>query len=425
MSALHLLLWILGAILFQLTIYLGIGFARHWQRFSALRLSAVEGSIAIQPLVETTEPKNAAAAWTGVRTFKVTHKVIENEASDICSFHLAPEDGNDLPLFLPGQYLTFNLAITDADGATELVTRCYSLSDAPISQAYRISVKRLPAPVGNALPAGKASSYLHDHIQVGSVLQVRAPAGHFHIDHSMEPLVLIAGGIGITPLLAMLKWSLAEQADRELWLFYGVRNRQELFAPQALRALASAHPNFHLEVCFSDALTSDVLGQDFQHHGRVNVGLLRRLLPLKPYHFYICGPTPMLEALVPALEEWGVRDSHIHFEAFGPASVKRKNAASQTSLAPPSNLSDQTLTIRFAKSGKQLSWTPGSNNLLEFAQGHGIAVNSGCRAGGCGSCQTTIVQGEVHYQEAPDYDPEPGSCLMCLAKPQTHLTLAL
>jgi ferredoxin len=128
---------------------------------------------------------------------------------------------------------------------------------------------------------------------------------------------------------------------------------------------------------------------------------------------------------VPALEEWGVRDSHIHFEAFGPASVKRKSAASQTALAPTAVSSDQTLTISFAKTGKQLSWTPGSDNLLEFAEAHGIAVNSGCRAGGCGSCQTTIVQGEVHYQEAPDYDPEPGSCLMCVAKPQTHLTLAL
>jgi ferredoxin-NADP reductase len=237
--------------------------------------------------------------------------------------------------------------------------------------------------------------------------------------------VLIAGGIGITPVLSMLTWSLAEQADREVWLFYGVRNRHELMAPAELQTLAAAHSNFHLQICFSDPLTSDALGQDFQHHGRVNVGLLRRLLPLKPYHFYICGPKPMLESLVPALEDWGVRDAHIHFEAFGPASVKRRSATSQTTSASAPPPLDQALTISFAKTGKQLPWKPGDGNLLDFAEAHGIVVNSGCRAGSCGSCQTTITRGEVHYQEAPDFDVEPGTCLMCVATPQTHVTLAL
>jgi ferredoxin-NADP reductase len=425
MTSLHLLLWILGAILLQLAIYLGIGFARHWQTFDALRLSAIDGDIAVLPRPEPIEPQTVTAAWIGVRTFTVTNKVIENEANDICSFHLAPQDTQALPPFLPGQYLTFKLDIARANGATESVTRCYSLSDAPRSNGYRVSIKRCAAPVNSELPAGHSSNYFHDQVQVGSLLQVRAPAGHFHIDSGMEPLVLIAGGIGITPLLSMLKWSLSEQAGRELWLFYGVRNRQELMAATDLHTLAAAHPNFHLEVCFSDPLTSDELGQDFQHHGRVNVGLLRRLLPLKPYHFYICGPKPMLETLVPALEDWGVRDSHIHFEAFGPASIKRKSAASQTTPAKTVLASEQTLTISFTKSGKQLPWTPGSDNLLDFAEAHGIAVNSGCRAGGCGSCQTSIAQGEVHYRHAPDFDPEPGTCLMCVAKPQTNLTLAL
>jgi ferredoxin-NADP reductase len=425
MSSLHLLLWIVGAILLQLTIYLGIGFWRHWQTFDALRLSAIDGGIAIPSNADAVETQNIAAPWTGMRTFKVTRKVIENEAKDICSFHLAPDDRQDLPPFLPGQYLTFKLDIPLANGGTEAVTRCYSLSDAPRANGYRVSVKRAPAPLDSSLPAGRSSNYFHDHVQVGSLLQVRAPSGHFHIDRSTEPVVLIAGGIGITPVLSMLTWSLAEQADREVWLFYGVRNRHELMAPAELQTLAAAHSNFHLQICFSDPLTSDALGQDFQHHGRVNVGLLRRLLPLKPYHFYICGPKPMLESLVPALEDWGVRDAHIHFEAFGPASVKRRSATSQTTSASAPPPLDQALTISFAKTGKQLPWKPGDGNLLDFAEAHGIVVNSGCRAGSCGSCQTTITRGEVHYQEAPDFDVEPGTCLMCVATPQTHVTLAL
>jgi ferredoxin-NADP reductase len=425
MTSLHLLLWIVGAILLQLAIYLGIGFLRHWQTFDALRLSAIDNGQTIPTTTHVTESPTVVAAWTGTRTFKVTHKVIENEAQDICSFHLAPQDGRDLPPFLPGQYLTFKLDIPMAQGDTDAVTRCYSLSDAPRPNGYRVSIKRAPVPPNSAHPAGRSSNYFHDQVQVGSLLQVRAPLGHFHIDRSLEPVVLIAGGIGITPMLSMLTWSLTQQADREVWLFYGVRNRHELMAPVTLQTLASAHPNFHLQICFSDPLTSDELGRDFQHHGRVNVALLRRLLPLKPYHFYICGPTPMLESLVPALEDWGVRDSHIHFEAFGPASVKRKSATPQTGPTPLAPPSDQALTITFAKSGKQLPWQPGNGNLLDFAEAHGIAVNSGCRAGGCGSCQTTIAHGEVHYQQAPDFDPEPGTCLMCVATPKTHVTLVL
>lgn len=425
MTSIHLLLWIVGAILLQLAIYLGIGFWRHWQTFDALRLSAIDGGLTIPIFAQDAEPPSVSAAWTGPRTFKVTDKVIENDAQDICSFHLVPEDDKQLPPFLAGQYLTFKLDIPLAQGGTDAVTRCYSLSDTPNSKSYRVSIKRAPAPPGSTHSAGRSSNYFHDHVHVGSLLQVRAPLGHFHIDRTLEPVVLVAGGIGITPMFSMLKWSLTEQAGREVWLFYGVRNRHELMATTELQTLASAHPNFHLQICFSDPLTDDVLGEHFQHHGRVNVGLLRRLLPLKPYHFYICGPKPMLESLVPALEDWGVRDSHIHFEAFGPASVKRKGATPQAGLAHSVPPSDQALTITFAKSGKQLPWHPGSGSLLDFAEAHGIAVNSGCRAGGCGSCQTTIARGEVHYQQAPDFDPEPGTCLMCVATPQTHVTLEL
>ena len=143
---------------------------------------------------------------------------------------------------------------------------------------------------------------------------------------------------------------------------------------------------------------------------------------LKPFDYYICGPTPMLETLVPALEVWGVPDSNIHFEAFGPASIKRStSAATAHETAAPSSRSD--ITVTFAKSGQQAQWSPQSGSLLEFAEAQGIAIDSGCRAGGCGTCQTTIQTGEVAYSQSPDYDPEPGTCLMCVCIPKTHVTL--
>jgi hypothetical protein len=328
---------------------------------------------------------------------------------------------------LPGQFLTFQLDVPFPAGGTQAVIRCYSLSDAPHANHYRISVKRAPAPVGGQVPPGLSSNYFHGHVAVGSQLQVRAPAGHFYLDPSDAPVVLIGGGIGITPLLSMLNWCLTAQPGRELWLFYGVRNRAELAMQAQLQALAARHANFHLHLCLSNPQAGefDALqpGSVKHHHSRVDVALLRRLLPLKPYHFYLCGPTPMLQSLVPALEDWGVPEGRIHFEAFGPASIPRKNAAAATRATPQGDDKQGAVMVNFAKSGQQVAWEPGMGSLLDFAESHGIVVSSGCRAGGCGSCQTSIRAGEVAYTQAPDFDPEPGSCLLCVCTPKTAVTL--
>lgn len=418
MTSLSLLLWIALGIALQVALWLGIGFWRHWLEYQTLRggvptSGAAAASIELQP-AEVSEPASVAA-WSGFRPFRVERKVIEDAAGMICSFYLVPTDGQPLASFLPGQFLTFRL-----DLPTEQIIRCYSLSDAPSPDYYRVSIKRVPSPAGCDVPPGRSSNHFHDQVAVGDILQVRAPAGHFHIDRSDAPVVLIGGGIGITPMLSMLNWSLAEQPGREVWLFYGVRNSREPVMKAQLEALEAAHPNFHVHFCFSDPLPEDECGRDYQHQGRVDVGLLRTQLPLKPYHFYICGPTPMMESLVAALEDWGVSEAHIHFEAFGPASIKRQSAVA--SVAPVETTASD-IVVTFAKSGKQLPWQPASGSLLDFAEAHGVSVNSGCRAGGCGSCQTTIQSGEVAYRNPPDYDPEPGTCLLCTCTPKTSVTL--
>ena len=419
MTSLSLLLWIVLGIVLQLVIFLGISFWHHWLGYQALN-SSVLG-------LRQDDPREAEETAAGprpdFRTFRVESKVVEDAAQSICSFYLVPEDGKPLPAFLPGQFLTFRLDVPVATGGNEQVIRCYSLSDAPRPNHYRVSIKRVPPPMGSDVPPGRSSNYFHDQVAPGSLLQVRAPSGHFHIDRSDAPVVLIAGGIGITPMLSMLNWSLSEQPGREVWLFYGVRNGRERVMKAQLEALAAEHPNFHLQLCFSNPLPEEVAGRDYQHRGRVDVDLLRVRLPLKPYHFYICGPTPMMESLVQALEDWGVPDSHIHFEAFGPASIKRKHAATAPVAGPQSEGMDTGIIVTFAQSGKQIAWPATAGNLLEFAEANGIAVNSGCRAGSCGSCQTTILKGEVAYRQPPDYDPEPGTCLLCVCEPKTSVTL--
>lgn len=425
MTSLSLLLWIVSGIVLQLAIFLGIGFWRHWLDYQALHSRAVELNLPVTQKAPPPISEPFVAAWPGFRTFRVDRKAIEDSAQSVCSFFLVPEDGQPLPPFQPGQFLTFRLDIPAAEGNTEQIVRCYSLSDAPRHDCYRISVKRVPTPEGSHVPPGRSSSYFHDRVAVGSLLQVRAPGGHFHISRSDDPVVLICGGIGITPMLSMLNWCLAEQPDREIWLFYGVRNGRELVMRTHLETLAAEHPNFHLRLCFSAPLPEDMTGQNHLHNGRIDVNLLRLQLPLKSYHFYICGPTSMLESLVPALDDWGVPDAHIHFEAFGPASIKRKQSAVTSVAAPQTETADTGIVVTFAQSGKQLPWRAAAGSLLEFAESNGITVNSGCRAGSCGSCQTTIRTGEVAYLQPPEYDPEPGACLLCVSTPKTSVTLEI
>ena len=420
MTSLTLILWIVLGIALQLAIYLGISFWRHWMGYQALRSRAADLNLPVTQDVRSVADETASAAWSGFRSFRVARKTFEDAAQSVCSFYLVPEDGQPLPRFLPGQFLTFRLDIPTTAGNTEHVVRCYSLSDAPQPEHYRISVKRVPPPKGIDVPPGRSSTYLHDHVVVGSLLQVRAPAGHFHLDRSDDPVVLIAGGIGITPLLSMLNGGLANQPGREFWLFYGVRNGRELVMKPHLDALAAAHPNFHLWLCFSDPLPEDKFGRDYQNRGRVDVNLLRMQLPIRPYHFFICGPAPMMESLVHALEVWGVPDTRIHFEAFGPASIRRQT---EEIAAPQAEATDTGIIVTFAQSGKQFPWQPDAGSLLEFAEANGITVNSGCRAGGCGTCQTTIRTGEVTYRQQPDFDPEPGTCLLCVSMPKTSVTL--
>jgi hypothetical protein len=399
MSALSLFAWISLAIALQVAAFLGFRFSRHWQRYRQLELAAPDAVATAVP------PVGEAAAWRGLRSFRVAHRVVEDQSGSVCSFHLVPEDGQPLPSFHPGQFLTFEVDMPEGDK----LVRCYSLSDAPHPDHYRVSIKRLPS--------GRSSNHFHDHVAVGATLALRAPSGHFYLEPGTAPVVLIAGGIGITPMLSMLNWSLAQQPEREVWLFYGVRNGREQIMREYLESQSSRHGSFHLHICHSDPLPDEMAGRDYHHAGRVGIDLLRLQLPLNQYQFYVCGPGPMMASIVAGLEDWGVPDARIHFEAFGPASVKRRKSVADA-VAPSADIS-----ITFAKSGKQLPWDSDAGNLLEFAEREGIKVDSSCRGGACGTCQTTIVAGEVEYRQAPDHDPEPGTCLLCVCTPKTSLTL--
>ena len=114
------------------------------------------------------------------------------------------------------------------------------------------------------------------------------------------------------------------------------------------------------------------------------------------------------------LKDWGVPTEDIHFEAFGPASIKK--------TAAPSLQSDG-IKVTFQKSNKTLNWTSEAGSLLEFAETNGVVIDAGCRAGNCGTCLTAVRSGEIDYLNEPGERPEPGSCLVCVGVPKSELVL--
>ncbi len=409
-----LLASICAALLFQM----GVGIALALWR----RRRIIETSPAAVP---TFASPALAGAWDGWRDFRVVRREIEDRAETQCSFYLEPVDGVPLLPFIPGQFLTFALKVPDTNGGAQAaerrLTRCYSLSDGPDPRSYRVTVKRVLSPTGQPhLPPGVCSNHFHDKIQVGCLVQVKAPAGRFVIDPDpLLPTVLIAGGIGITPLMSMLRGGLAAQPNRTVHLFYGARHGREHGFRKELEELARLHPNFHLNVVYSQPGPDDVRGRDFQHVGHVDDDLLRRTLPNRRHRFYVCGPPPMMASLIPALGQWGVLPDDIHHEAFGPASVGSAQGFSKAQGPSDAPSSD----VMFRRSGRTLVWDGQDANLLDFAERHDLSVESGCRSGSCGTCETRVISGTVRYAEKPDHETLPGHCLLCVGTPEGALEL--
>ena len=411
MTAVQLLAWITAALLLQLAVGIAVVVRRR-------RLAAPATPIPAD--ATSNRPELARAGW---REFRVAQRSFEDAARTQCSFHLQPVDGQPLPAFRPGQFLTFSLEVAaGADGeepARRAITRCYSLSDRPDPAEYRVTIKRVPAPPDHPeFAPGLSSNHFHDHVQIGDILRVKAPAGHFFIDTDPNvPVVLIGGGIGITPMMSMLRWCIANQPQRPVHLYYGLRNSDEHAFKSTLEDMAASHPALRLHVVYSRPLAADVLGRDYQHPGHVDVELLRQTLPHGRHQFYVCGPPAMMQTLVPALAEWGVPVADIHYEAFGPASVKLPGAPE------PATPVAAGVEVKFQRSGRTLVWTGRDTSLLDFAERHGIEVESGCRSGGCGSCETRLLDGSVQYEHTPDHDVAAGHCLLCVGRPAASLVL--
>ena len=253
----------------------------------------------------------APGGWNGWRDFVIESTRLESEV--IRSFVLAPSDGRGVLRHRPGQYLTFALEVP---GAGRL-KRNYSISSAPEDRSYRISVKREAAP---GVPPGLASSWLHDQAGPGTALKVAPPAGEFFLDEKDDgPVVLLSGGVGLTPMMSMLESIVRSGSGRPVWYVHGAENGRVHAMGEHARGLAAQAPNVTVRTFYNLPGPGDVAGRDYDEPGLISADWLARSTPQEEATYYLCGPRPFLRAMIGGLARTGVPLGRIRYEFFGPA----------------------------------------------------------------------------------------------------------
>lgn len=248
------------------------------------------------------ETAAAEGGWRGPRSFRVSR--IETESTEISSFYLAPTDGAALLAHVPGQYIAIDLQI---DGRS--IRRNYSLSGAPNKSEYRISVKREPD--------GFASAFMHSDVTVGNIFQVYAPSGEMKLIGGSKPLVLISGGVGLTPMVAML--DATRDSGREIHFIHAARNPSvHAFRDQVL-ALAKASPSIQVRYCYEEVGIQVGTADVSVTQGRIGLQHLKQWIPQhRDVEAYVVGPKAFMGSVVTNLHELGVPPAQIHYEFFGP-----------------------------------------------------------------------------------------------------------
>ena len=260
------------------------------------------------------EQATAAGGWNGFREFVVDRKTPESEI--ITSFYLRPHDAGALAPYKPGQYITVKIEHPSVPTSP----RNYSLSDRPGVGHYRISVKREPRLVPGA-PAGLVSNYLHDYVREGDTLKIGPPCGEFILDPALcanRPIVLLSGGIGITPIMAMLKSLAHRRAETPIYFIHAAHNSRVHALADEVRRIATEMPNIRTHFRYDAPHADDVKKKLCDSAGLVDRAFLREWLPTNDADFYFCGPKPFMTGVFHALKEWGVDESRMHFEFFGP-----------------------------------------------------------------------------------------------------------
>ncbi|MGA2412348.1 MAG: SRPBCC family protein [Candidatus Binataceae bacterium] len=342
-------------------------------------------------------------------SFEVEIVKVERESSIISSFYLRRADGAKLAPWEPGQFLPIRVPIP---GRAEPVLRTYTLSTCANPDFYRLSIRRMDP--------GLVSAFLHDNAQAGFRFAAMTPRGKFYLDQANNrPLVLLSGGVGLTPMVAITEHVVAEGKRtgtfRPIHYIHGTQNGQVHAFGNHLKQLAAQHPAMTLHVRYSRPTSEDQSGVTHDGDGLVTIELVKSLLPFGDYDFYLCGPPPFMAALYAGLIGMAVKPERIHYESFGPGTVLKPEIVPRPGA---DGAAGDLARVRFAKSAVDAAWSRGKGTLLEIAEAAGLAPAFGCRSGICGTCKTKITSGSVDYLEEPLADHGVDEVLLCCSVPR-------
>ena len=358
----------------------------------------------------------SAPAWPGFRPFHVVR--VERETADVVSLSLSLEQAAQvrLPAPAPGQFVVLRLRTTPNG---PMLLRNYSISGAPDAAFWRISIKREEQ--------GAVSSYIHDHVKAGEVIDVSAPRGEFTLKSGDNPAVFLSAGIGATPVLAMLYALSSAASRREVWWIYGARNRAEHPFATESRALLARLVNGRSHIVYSKPNPGDKSGADFDSVGHVDAPLLDRLKVTRDADFYLCGPPAFLRQLTEGLKTWGAEPLRIHKEVFGPeASITPGiTPSSHPAVHPPAGTPGAGPQVTFVRSGLSVLWNSRYSSLLELAEACDVPVQWSCRTGVCHTCESRLIGGSVQYEPDPLQPPFAGNLLICCSKPSGEVQIDL
>jgi len=361
---------------------------------------------------------NNMPARTGLWKGQLRVAAIFRETPEVMTFRLRDPQGGPIPFtFAPGQFVTYSAEI-----GGKLVRRSYTIASSAAQTAYvETTIKREDK--------GIFSDYMHEKITVGDLIDVMGPSGAFTFSgKEADSVVLIGGGVGITPLMAAIRYLADIAWPGEIYLIYGARSTSEFIFRDELEHRQRRMPNLHVAATMARSAGTSWMGAE----GPINKEFLTQSVPdLTKRHIHLCGPPGMMQAIRTLLADLGVPADQVKTEAFGPAlgavpppgvtevaSINGVNAAATTLATGAPAIGPATASIRFSKSNKVAALPP-DKSVLEIAESAGVPIDFSCRAGICGVCKTKLLEGKVtmEVEEAltPD-DKAQGIILACQAK---------
>ena len=365
---------------------------------------APAGTIVAAPPATTVAPATQASGtrkWSG----KLRIGRIFQETSDVKTFRLMNPLGGPLPFtYLPGQFITVTLAPDN-----QPVKRSYTIASSPTQHDYvEITVKHEDE--------GIVSGFLHNHVKEGDLLDFSGPSGFFTFTgRECKCILLIAGGVGITPLMSVLRYLTDRSWPGDVFLLYCIKTPRDIIFREELDYLQRRHPNLRVVITVSRPEGTDWKGPT----GRITKELIVQTVPdVASRYVHICGPVPMMEVAKKMLIELGVPSGRTKTEAFGPALGKPEPILATAPTAPLLGSEIYLPTVTFSVSDKSAPLPP-DKVILDVADEIGVEIDNSCRVGTCGTCRVKLLSGQVTMAVEDGLEPgdkERGMILACQAK---------